>query len=72
VNFGRLWSAGITITALNVSAKAKGGIIEAVEYPWKKFVLGVQWHPEGTWEEDPYSRKLFRAFVQKAHSRQKK
>jgi len=51
---------------LRVSARAKDGIIEAVEDPSKNFVLGVQWHPEGTWKEDPYSKKLFRAFVQAA------
>jgi putative glutamine amidotransferase len=49
---------------LIISAKAKDGIIEAMEHPKKKFILGVQWHPEGTWKEDLYSKKLFRAFVQ--------
>jgi len=49
---------------LIISAKAKDGIIEAVEHSKKKFVLGVQWHPEGTWKEDLPSKKLFRAFVQ--------
>lgn len=51
---------------LIISAKAKDGIIEAVEHPSKKFVVGVQWHPEGTWREDPCSKKLFRAFVKAA------
>jgi len=46
-----------------VSARARDGIIEAIEHLSKRFVLGVQWHPEGTWEKDPYSKKLFRAFV---------
>jgi putative glutamine amidotransferase len=49
---------------LTVSAKASDGIIEAVEHHKKQFVMGVQWHPEGTWRDDPYSRKLFRAFVE--------
>jgi putative glutamine amidotransferase len=49
---------------LIVSAKASDGIIEAVEHHKKKFAMGVQWHPEGTWRDDPYSQKLFRAFVQ--------
>ena len=38
--------------------------IEAVEHPSKRFILGVQWHPEGTWKNDLYSKKLSRAFVQ--------
>jgi putative glutamine amidotransferase len=58
--------------SLNISAKANDGIIEAVEYPGKKFVLGVQWHPEGTWEVDPHSKRLFRAFVQAAISHLRK
>jgi putative glutamine amidotransferase len=57
---------------LIVSARASDGIIEAIEYPKKKFVLGVQWHPEGTWEEDAYSKKLFRAFIQATISHLKK
>jgi len=49
---------------LMVSARSEDGVIEAVEVPSKKFALGVQWHPEGTWKEDLCSKKLFRAFVQ--------
>jgi putative glutamine amidotransferase len=51
---------------LKISALANDGIIEAVEYPAHKFVIGVQWHPEGTWENDPNSKKLFRAFINAA------
>jgi len=49
--------------SLIISARASDGVIEAVEHPEKKFVIGVQWHPEGTWKDDPYSRKLFQAFI---------
>ncbi len=48
---------------LIINARAKDGIIEAVEYPAGRFVLGVQWHPEGTWRTDTYSEKLFTGFV---------
>jgi len=51
---------------LAVTARAKDGVIEAVELPGRRFVTGVQWHPEGTWRDDPYSRKLFQAFVNTA------
>ncbi len=44
-------------------ARARDGVIEALEHPRKPFVLGVQWHPEGTFREDPFSLKLFRALV---------
>ena len=53
-------------SGLIVSARAVDGIVEAVEHPGKEFVLGVQWHPEGTWKKDLYSKRLFRAFVQAA------
>lgn len=51
---------------LVVSARAPDGVIEAVEFPGKSFVLGVQWHPEGSFSTDAFSKKLFRAFVQEA------
>jgi putative glutamine amidotransferase len=53
-------------TNLTVSARATDGIIEAVEHPEKRFVLGVQWHPEGVWRHDPSSRKLFQALIEAA------
>jgi len=51
---------------LAVSARASDGVIEALEHPEKRFVLGVQWHPEGAWRRDPSSRKLFQALIQAA------
>jgi putative glutamine amidotransferase len=51
---------------LVVTARAKDGVIEAVEFPGKRFVIGVQWHPEGTWRDDPHSGKLFQTFVKTA------
>jgi putative glutamine amidotransferase len=46
------------------------GTVEAVEagkaLSGAPFVLGVQWHPERTYESSPLSRELFRAFVESA------
>lgn len=48
---------------LAVEAMADDGTIESVSFPGAKgFVLGVQWHPEWRWSENPVSRALFRAF----------
>jgi len=47
-----------------VGAETRDGIIEAIEHPSKRFVIGVQWHPEGTYHVDTNSKKLFRAFIQ--------
>jgi putative glutamine amidotransferase len=51
---------------LVVAARARDGVIEAVEHPHKRYVVGVQWHPEGTWRDDAYSKKLFRSLVRAA------
>jgi putative glutamine amidotransferase len=49
--------------ALHADAHAPDGQIEAVSMPGAKaFVLGVQWHPEWGWADNPISRSLFAAF----------
>ena len=48
---------------LFVEARADDGVIEAVSAPDAKgFVLGVQWHPEWRFAENPISRAIFRRF----------
>jgi putative glutamine amidotransferase len=54
---------------LTMAALSSDGVVEAVELPDKRFVVGVQWHPEGTWQTDPLARKLFRALVRAAARR---
>lgn len=47
-----------------VATSPDDGVIEAVEGTQPEhFVLGVQWHPERTYKEEPASRALFAAFV---------
>ncbi len=48
--------------ALTASARAVDGLIEAAEHKNARFVIGVQWHPEGQLAVD-HSRALFKAFV---------
>ena len=49
---------------LKATAWAEDGIVEALELPNKKFVLGVQLHPEALEDEiEPRWRKLFGAFI---------
>lgn len=51
----------------NLSAWAADGVVEAIELPDARFVLGVQWHPEiMTRKEDEASRRLFSAFAKAA------
>ncbi|MCM1127763.1 MAG: gamma-glutamyl-gamma-aminobutyrate hydrolase family protein [Lachnospiraceae bacterium] len=49
--------------SLEVMAVSEDGIIEAVSVKNKKFAVGVQWHPEFSYEENTDSIKLMRAFV---------
>jgi putative glutamine amidotransferase len=49
--------------ALKAEAHAPDGQIEAVSLPQNKaFLLGVQWHPEWRFAEDPLSRLIFSQF----------
>ena len=45
-----------------ISARSKDGLIEAVEIKNKKFIIGVQWHPETIFDKDINARKIFEAF----------
>ena len=55
-----------------VTAQSKDGIIEAIEDRSKRFMLGVQYHPErmfkepGSWELREHAARLFEAFIQAA------
>lgn len=42
---------------------ADDGLIEAAEAPGRRFVLGVQWHPEELVRVTEHAARLFRAFV---------
>lgn len=53
---------------LLVDAVAPDGLVEAAYHPGRHFVVGVQWHPEWTFAEDPVSRALFAAFGRAARA----
>jgi putative glutamine amidotransferase len=60
-----LHSQGIDSLAppLFADAQSADGTVEAVSMPAAKgFLLGVQWHPEWQWHDNPVSRALFAAF----------
>jgi putative glutamine amidotransferase len=50
-------------------AFAHDGVIEAVEDTSGRFVVGVQWHPERGWKDDPFSKALFGRFIEAARER---
>jgi putative glutamine amidotransferase len=50
-------------------AWADDGIVEAIYRPDRRFVLAVQWHPEGMYRTDSRSLRIFQAFVASADGR---
>jgi putative glutamine amidotransferase len=47
-------------------ARAKDGIVECIQDTRPdRFVLGVQWHPELSWQDDQFSREIFKWFVER-------
>jgi putative glutamine amidotransferase len=53
---------------LVATATAPDGVIEAVEDPAQRFLLGVQWHPENFYRTGEF-RSLFEGFVKAAGDR---
>jgi len=50
-------------------AFAPDGVIEAVEDMSGRFIIGVQWHPERGWKDDPFAKALFTALIDQARLR---
>jgi putative glutamine amidotransferase len=51
--------------SLKATSWAKDGVIESIEdIDENKFIVGVQWHPELSWQTDDLSRKLFETFIE--------
>ena len=48
---------------LVLSARSDDGIPECIEMPGKRFVLGVQWHPEYTWYSSDPDFNIWKSFV---------
>ncbi|HEV3198910.1 MAG TPA: gamma-glutamyl-gamma-aminobutyrate hydrolase family protein [Bryobacteraceae bacterium] len=51
-------------TGLRVGARdPEDGTVEAIEFPMRRYVMGVQWHPENQALEDSGQRNLFQSFA---------
>jgi putative glutamine amidotransferase len=66
VNTGHHQAAKEVAPALRVTGRSNDGLIEVLEHPGHRFVLGVQWHPEALAAFDQVSEALFAAFVREA------
>lgn len=51
------------VNKLNISAISEDGIIEAVEQSNKRFVLGLEWHPEVMLDYDEDANKIYEYFI---------
>jgi len=54
---------GRTPSDFHISAYSEDGVVEAIEHKSKRFVLGVQWHPEILSEKYLQHKKLFDRFI---------
>ena len=53
---------------LVVTATASDGVVEGLELPDRRWVVGVQWHPEDTAHEDSEQQRLFDALIAQARA----
>ncbi len=56
--------SGLVVSAVS----ARDQLVEAVEMPDRRFVLGVQWHPEAFWSREDGFQPLFTALVSASRS----
>jgi len=73
INSSHHQAIGIAGDGLRVTARSsEDGVVEAVEGTPEgvggSFVVGVQWHPERTFDASAASRALFRRFVEEAEA----
>ncbi len=69
VNSSHHQSVDLIANEFVITARSEDGVIEAIENPSKRFVIGVQYHPERMRENEKFlehRRKLFEAFIRTA------
>ena len=49
---------------LIVTAKAPDGVTEGIEHPSKRWIIGVQWHPELLYRKSKIQENLFKSFIE--------
>lgn len=56
-------SVGTVASSLCVVASADDGVIEGIEHPERRFIVGVQWHPEALFSQHEPHLRLFKSLV---------
>lgn len=54
---------------LKITGRSPDGLVEALEAPGRRFVIGVQCHPEELVDEHPWAARLFSALVTASNGR---
>lgn len=58
--------------SLEVTSRTNDGVIESIEaIESEQFLLGVQWHPELSWKNDDFSKRIFKTFINECDKRRK-
>lgn len=57
----------VAAPGMNITARTKDGIVEAIEHDTAPFIVGVQWHPELMLDSQTNMLALFIAFVKAAN-----
>jgi len=53
---------------LVATARTRDGLVEAIEREGSGWMVGVQWHPEDTADDDPAQQGLFGALIEQARA----
>ena len=69
VNSSHHQSVKAVAPPLTATAVAPDGVIEAIESPTQRFLLGIKWHPEFLFDRHQRHRRLFEAFLEAARRR---
>jgi len=65
IKVNSLHSYAVVDSDLNVIATSSEGIIEGVDMMNKRFIVGLQWHPEKMIDFDEDANKVFKYFINK-------
>ena len=66
VNSHHLYSI-VNTYDLKIGAMSLDNVIEEIEYPGKKFIMGLQWHPEMMYNVDSDQNKIINYFINKCY-----
>ena len=58
----------LKLNNFKVCAKSKDKLIESIYYPGKRFILGVQFHPEDMYFYDENARLIFKRFIEECQN----